>query len=244
MSEKDEPIDYSKPVAYDINGRPLYANPPVVEDDQTIRKSNHKARVESDQPEISDATRLKHMKSLKVFPDLKLSEGDYVISSIRRHPIGLFMPFSIGVIFIALAFAALFNYDLIVSTLQITGPMASGSAILWPVIIFTAFVLLSEYIVYFVYSNNRFFLTNDSIIQQVQTGIFANSEHIISLGNVEDASYSQNGIIEQLFNYGSIRLSTEGDETTYRFTYVANPKECITTLDSAIEDYKNCRRPC
>ena len=122
--------------------------------------------------------------------------------------------------------------------------MAEHTAAIWPVIIFTIFVILSEYIVYFVYTNNRFFLTNDSIIQQTQTGMFSNSEHIISLGNVEDASYSQNGIIEQLFNYGSIRLSTEGDETTYRFTYVSNPKECISTLDSAIEDYKNCRRPC
>jgi hypothetical protein len=240
MSEKEEPIDYSKPVAYDINGRPLYAHPPITEEKQ----SNHKTKTESDQSEISDATRLKHMKSLKVFPDLKLSEGDYVISSIRRHPIGLLVPFSIGVMFIALAFVAMFNYDLIVSMFQITGPMANNATIFWPVMIFTILVLLGEYIVYFVYSNNRFFLTNDSIIQQIQTGIFANSEHIISLGNVEDASYSQNGIIEQLFNYGSIRLSTEGDETTYKFTYVANPKECIITLDSAIENYKNCRKPC
>ena len=244
MDDKDKPVDYSKPVAYDADGQPLYAHPPVVDEDKNIVRSNHKVWTEPEDVQISDAARLKHMKSMKIFPDLELGEGDYVISSVHRHLVGLFLPFSIGVIFVALAFAAFFNYDVIVNIFQITGSMANSASMLWPVIIFTIFVLLSEYMIYYVYSNNRFFLTNESVIQQIQTGIFSNSEQIINLGNIEDASYSQNGLIEQLFNYGSIRLSTEGEETTYKFAYVSNPKECIATIDDAIENYKNCRRPC
>ena len=59
--------------------------------------------------------------------------------------------------------------------------------------------------------------------------------------NIEDASYTQRGPVQQLLNYGSIRLSTEGDETTYRFDYVSNPKEEIATLNNAVEAFKNGR---
>jgi len=241
MEDNKEPIDYNRPVAYDTNGQPLYAHPPVV--DHAVHEHKRSSDVPLDKDkEISDVIKLKHIKSQKVFPELVLNEGDFVISSIHRHMIGLFAPFTIGVITIALALTLLLNYDIIANLLGITGAMASPSAIFWPVIIFALFVLLSEYVVYYVFINNKFFLTNDSVIQQTQTGLFSNSEHKISLGNIEDASYKQSGILQQFFNYGSIRLSTEGEETTYQFTYVDNPKECIATLDSAIENFKNHRR--
>jgi hypothetical protein len=44
-----------------------------------------------------------------------------------------------------------------------------------------------------------------------------------------------------MLNYGSIRLSTEGDETTYRFAYVANPRAEIAQLNNAVEAFKNGR---
>ena len=71
--------------------------------------------------------------------------------------------------------------------------------------------------------------------------LFTRKEQTVSLANIEDASYDQKGIIQMLFNYGSIRLSTEGDETTYRFSYVANPKEQIAILNNAVEAFKNGR---
>jgi hypothetical protein len=44
-----------------------------------------------------------------------------------------------------------------------------------------------------------------------------------------------------MFDYGSIRLSTEGDETTYRFNYVTAPKKQIAILNNAVEAFKNGR---
>jgi len=61
------------------------------------------------------------------------------------------------------------------------------------------------------------------------------------LSNIEDASFTQHGILQQILNYGDIRLSTEGDETTYRFSYVAAPKEHIARLNNAVEAFKNGR---
>ena len=89
--------------------------------------------------------------------------------------------------------------------------------------------------------NNRFFLTNESVIQEIQTTLLAHHEQTVSLANIEDASYQQAGIFQMMFNYGSIRLSTEGDETTYRFYYVSNPKVQIAILNNAVEAFKNGR---
>ena len=238
MDNDEQPKDYDRPVAYDIDGQPLYAHPPKVEN-----KSNYKVLAEEGKKVVSDADKLKHAKSQKVFPELDLSEGDYVISFVRRHPIGLLVPFVVGLTAIVLAFIVLFNYDIIVKSFQITGSMADQATIFWPVIIFVIFVIIAEYMVYFIYTNNKFFITNDSIIQQTQTGIFYNSEHIISLGSIKDTSYGQNGFIQQLFNYGWVRLNTEGDEAAYKFTYVFDPKECVASLDNAIENFKNDRNP-
>ena len=110
-----------------------------------------------------------------------------------------------------------------------------------PILLFALLVSLGTYVAYYVYNNNRFFLTNESVIQVIQPSLFTHDEQTVSLGNIEDASYTQQGVIQQLFNFGSIRLSTEGDETTYRFTYVANPKQHIATLNNAVEAFKNGR---
>jgi len=93
----------------------------------------------------------------------------------------------------------------------------------------------------YVYNGNRFYLTNESVIQEVQTSLFSKYEQTVSLFNVEDASFRQNNPIQMLLNYGSIRLSTEGDETTYRFSYVSNPKNHIAILNNAVEAFKNGR---
>ena len=242
MEDPSSPkTDYDKPVAYDANGRPLYSHPDneafnKTEDD--IKTIDVSAKTSHEIRQISDSDKLKHDRSVKLFPNLGLKEGDYVVSLVRRHPIGLFVPFSLGFILVSMAFFVLFNHDLIINLFQSIGFMTNALSMSLPAIIFIMLVLAGEYVVYYVYTSNRLFLTNDSIIQEIQLGLFSKSEHIVSLDRVEDASYSQNGILQQLLNYGSIRLSTVGDETTYGLTFVSNPKESITLINNSIENFK------
>jgi uncharacterized membrane protein YdbT with pleckstrin-like domain len=145
------------------------------------------------------------------------------------------------VLLISLLLSLLFNYDIFVRLLDLSGPAANPLVAAVPILLLTLLVTLGAYISYSVYTNNRFFLTNESVIQEIQLTLFSHHEQTVSLANIEDASYEQAGILQQIFNYGSIRLSTEGDETTYRFTYVANPKQHIATLNNAVEAFKNGR---
>jgi uncharacterized membrane protein YdbT with pleckstrin-like domain len=231
-----------KPVAYDTNGNPLYAAPPsgtetAAQPPQYVHLSR---AVSPESQEITPEIQLKHDRSMSTYPQLNLSKAEYVISAVRRHPIGLTIPVGMTAILLTIIAVVLFNYDIITSSLGIFEAPSYGIVLLIG-LLFAALVLLGGYIAIWVYINNRFFLTNESVIQELQMSLFNRKEQTVSLANIEDASYDQKGIIQMLFNYGSIRLSTEGDETTYRFSYVTNPKEQISILNNAVEAFKNGR---
>jgi hypothetical protein len=241
MDSNNTTEDYDKPVAYDAEGQPLYAHPPKNQTDNNTQAVHLIRPTEPEKQIISDATKLKHQKSQKKYPVLNLSEGEYVISAIRRHPIGLFLPVVLGLLLVVLALSLFINFDAVMKSFQFTNVSISSADILLPVSVFIGLVFLSMYIAYYVYINNGLFLTNESIIQEIQSGLFSRRERIVSLVDIEDVSYSQNGLVQQIFNYGSIRLSTEGEGTIYHFNYVASPKDVIGTLSNAVEAFKNGR---
>ncbi len=236
MTKKNEqPIDYDHPVAYDINGRPLYARPvEYVETDKEVPPEVSK----EESAEVTDEERSKHEKSKKIYPGINLCEGEYVIKSLKRHPIGLVAPFVIGILIITIAFSVLFNYEAILYMFGLESKDVNLSIVALPVFLIIILVITGTYISYYVYVNNKFFLTNESIFQTIQISLFSKREQVISLDSIEDASYTQMGILQHLFNYGSIRLSTIGDENTYRLSYVTNPKEQIDMLNNAVDSYK------
>jgi len=235
--------DCNKPVAYDVDGRPLYAHPSVEQvPSGTTTQGVHLIRPsEPEKQIISEETELKHEESKKTWPECDLNSGEYIISVVSRHPVGLLLPIVMGVFLISLAFTMLFNFDFILQSLDLPAGTVDSSIILLPVLVFSGFVMLGTYTAYSVYTNNKLFLTNESIIQVIQTGVFSKNEKMVSLIDIEDVSYSQRGIIEHMFNFGMIRLSTEGEGTVYRFKFVANPKEVIATLKNAVESFKNGR---
>lgn len=246
-SMNDQPtIEPQKPVAYDANGQPLYAAPtdqvppaPIVQSGAPSQVV-HVARATEPVPvEVSEETRDRHEKSKRQFPWLNLSDHEYVISAVQRHMIGMLAPLAITTLAVALVFVGLFTYPDVAASFNL--PMESYSWIIIMSIMLVAGFIIGGYLAIWVYTNNRFFLTNESVIQEIQTSIFSKREQTVSLMNVEDASFSQRGPLQHLFNYGSIRLSTEGEETTYRFDYVSNPRDEIAILNNAVEAFKNGR---
>ncbi|MGB2787362.1 MAG: hypothetical protein WBB94_03200 [Candidatus Saccharimonadaceae bacterium] len=271
--EQNEP-DYSKPVAYDAEGKPLYAHPPesdvVAEPDyeKVIERDSHVTaappaepgsnfdpkirRQYGNEPEvfhttrpiephkmvISDEIKRKHEESVRKFPFLNLSPGEYVILHVRRHPIGLLVPVLVTSIVIVLIIAILLGYPMIVDMQDPPVSYDTLVAIALPLIILIG---LFGYVAVWIYTQNKFFMTNESVIQEIQQSLFARHEQSVSLGSIEDASFKQNGLIPTLLNYGTLRLSTEGEETTYRFQYVADPKVQTAIITNAVEAFKNGR---
>lgn len=229
-----------QPVAYDQQGRPLYAAPPQADQDGKPQLVYLTRAMDPGETEIPPEIMQRHEESKKKYPQLNLSEGEYIITAIKRHPFGLVQIWATALGLIA-AFLALLIAFLSGGGGNNLRPTTLPIALTILGILFVL-ILAGAVVASFIYNNNRFYLTNESVIQEIQNGIFSKHEQTVSLANIEDASYMQNGILPSMFGYGLIRLSTEGDETTYRFNYVANPKKVLATLNNAVESFKNFRR--
>lgn len=202
----------------------------------------HVARpLEPAKPVISDELRARHEASQREYPFLNLSEGEFVINAVRRHPIGLVLPIGLGSLLLVVLLTIVVSYEEFAFAAGLVGPLAEPGLMSVILLASAALVGLGMFVSYYVYVHNKFFLTNESVIQEIQHSLFSRLEQTVSLGNIEDASFTRHRILQHIFDYGSIRLSTEGDETTYRFSYVAHPKEHIAELNNAVEAFKNGR---
>lgn len=270
MNPQGDQPDYSKPVAYDEHGRPLYAlSPEIIEQvqsqalssqaqsppqeqtqtqNQALAQSNSTQTGQSQSQVPSELTspqrvvnpdisRL-HQQSNEKYPSLNLSDDEYVISTLRRHPIGIITIWAIVALSILITlFLPAIYYGLGVdSTLRIsaTAMVALGLVLLAIIVL----VIVAGMIATYVYESNGFFLTNENVTQRIQASLFSKKIQTISLGSIEDVSYRRSGIIQTLLNYGSIRLSTEGEETTYRFNYAFDPESQVHIINDAMEEFR------
>lgn len=210
------------------------------DDQQRTHEVVHVARpLDPSEPHLSDEILQKHEESKQRFPHLNLSKGEYVISEVHRHPVGLmqiwfFSGLIVAVLTAALAWVISYGRE---------NAAASGPVQILVLIILLVMlgVIIGAGIGTNVFTANRFYLTNESVIQYIQNSLFNKRVQAVSLGNIEDASYTQQGIPSHMFNYGMIRLSTEGDETTYRFAYASQPEKQVAILNNAVEAFKNGR---
>jgi hypothetical protein len=189
---------------------------------------------------ITPEDHAKHEKSKADFPQLRLSPGEYVIETVRRHPIGIISIWAVTgfILLIILGIIPVYtlNQEFFARLFLIpVEKLMSPATLVTPVLIVAAFVTLGGIIATIVYNGNRFYLTNESIIQQVQYSLFNTRQQTVNLINVEDASATQNGILEQILNYGTLRLSTQGQETIYHFRFTANPKKVANDVNDAME---------
>jgi uncharacterized membrane protein YdbT with pleckstrin-like domain len=271
MNSEFEKRDPSQPIAYDANGNPLYATPPQPspssEESSSPEVSSHvtaassqqegqsfdpRARVQyGNEPNVRHMTREiepekrpvsnklqeRHEQSKLQYPFLNLSEGEVVILNLQRHPIGLFLPLFAGGIVLAVLTAVLVLYPADAADYGLPG-FGLASLILG---LLMGLVGIGTYIAVWIYLQNQFFMTNESVIQEIQHSLFSRHEQTVSLGSIEDASFKKSGILQTILDYGTIRLSTEGEETTYQFPFVANPRRQVAILNNGVEAFKNGR---
>ena len=178
-----------------------------------------------------------------ILSDIKLEAGEKVELLIRRSPLGYFVIWG-GVIFSLLLLALLivlipnFAAGLDGGMLFEFNQSAVGYLYL---IMFVFFVLIGigGIIATFVYKNNFLYVTNKRLIHVSTTSLFSSSTNVIDLKSIEDASFSQTGILQHVFRFGTIRMATVGDETTYTFKYVDTPTDELSQITHLIHKEKS-----
>lgn len=159
--------------------------------------------------------RIRHDRSKKDFPGLKLEEDEYVEFFFRRAKICLLLIW--GGVFFGLV-AILLAFLLVLMGQSMIDEM--GKNFLF-IILFTllAAALIIGTLALKIYNGNKLYITNKHVIQMIMNSPVSTSINIIDLSSIEDASFRQGNILQKLFHYGTLRLATVGDETTYTFPY-------------------------
>lgn len=163
----------------------------------------------------NNLAKIRHERSLKDFPNLKLEDGEYVEFAFMRAKICLLMILggtALGLILILIAFLIVLMGQSMIDDMGRNFLFIILSALM-------AAAFLIGLVALRVYKGNRLYITNKHVIQFVMNSLVSSSINIIDLASVEDASFRQDSLLQKLFHYGTFRLSTVGDETTYTFKY-------------------------
>jgi len=181
--------------------------------------------------EIPEAIRARHEESVGLYPELNLALSEYVIIRVQRHNIGLIRIW-LGTIAV---FVIMLLCTVLISNQIDTESARLSFGLIGLVISLLAFVFGA--LMVWVYLQNRFYVTNERVISHVQQTLFAVRKKSVGLDRIEEVSYQQDGVLQALFDYGTIKLATVGDETTYPFTFVADPVDQLAVINNAIQEY-------
>ena len=178
--------------------------------------------------------RIRHERSKKDFPGLRLEDDEYVEFAFKRARVCLLMIIGgvmFGLIVVLLAFLLVLMGQSMIDEMGRNFLFIILAALLASAVIIGVVSLV-------VYNGNRLFITNRRVIQMVMTSPVVNSVNIIDLSSVEDASFRQENLLQNLFHHGTFRLSTVGDETTYTFKYSDISGEELRAVTDLISNAK------
>lgn len=164
---------------------------------------------------------------------LGVDPKEVVLHAIRRHPIGLFAIYGTGGLLFAILLAAVFMT-------AGSGDNTSGlsdTMLAMVAFAFAMLILLGTYIASSIYRANELIITNESLLQILQQGIFDRKVSQLNLSKVQDVTVDQEGILSTLLGYGTLNVETAGEASNYRFPYTRNPSITAKHIIEAHEQY-------
>ena len=178
--------------------------------------------------------KIRHERSKKDFPGLRLEDDEYVEFVFKRASICLFLILggtALSVILVLVAFLVFLLGQAMVDEM--------GQRFLF--IILTALLFAAVIIgtiAFMIYHGNKLYVTNKHVVQLVMNSLVSSSENMIDLASIEDVSFRREGIMQQMFHYGTLRLATVGDETTYTFKYADISSEQLKAVSKLVTSAK------
>ena len=169
-----------------------------------------------------------------------MQPGEQMICEIKRHPIGLIGIYLAATFAIVIALVVIF----VLVPQFVTGDNKTKVTD-WLTVLFMfglGLAALMVLIANIVYKSNRWIVTSDSITQVARSGLFSTQSSQLSMGNLEDITAQQNGIMAHMFNYGVLRAETAGERLKFFFIYCPNPNYYAQQILGARERFEQTRR--
>ncbi len=185
---------------------------------------------------------LRHERSQEQFPEIKFLEKEFVLNVVHRHPIGIVVIWAVAGLIMSLlviTWAVLIFQNSASDVIhQELLSMSTGGIIIGSIVLIA---LMFAVIFARVYRANKLIITTERVVQIISNSLFDTKRQTIDLGWIEDVSYHQKGFFASTIGYGSVRLSTIGDETTYYFVFAPSPQKITAQINEVVFAIKNER---
>lgn len=164
----------------------------------------------------------------KYFKFIEFDKDESFVCEIRKHSIGLLFIYLTGcsIAFVVSVAAGLIGSSSgILSIIEDIGVSASvaQSFVTGLSLLFILAILAATTIQAILYTNNVIFVTSEKIAQVLYMNIFNRKISQLSIGDVQDVTVTQKGILAHTFNYGTLVIETAGEQQNYNFTYIPEP---------------------
>ncbi len=145
----------------------------------------------------------------------RVDDDEVLLGTVHKHLFGII------IIYIQAAAGLLLSLGLgIVLVPNVFGNSSSVAslAVLLAVVVvaLTGFIVLVATIIY---RQSYIVITDKNITQVIQSGLFQRKISQLTMANVEDVTSEQKGIFASLFDFGTLKIETAGEQTNFNFNY-------------------------
>lgn len=167
---------------------------------------------------------------------LPIDQDETIIAVYRRHPVVYFLPV-LAAIFTVLIVSGL-AYLLVYYNADETAvvPANYRSLVVLGVGIFSFLVLLFTYIPVWMKMQDRLVLTNESVLQILQTSLFSDKVSQLSLQHVADVTVRA-GFWGNMLGFGTLTIETPGEQANYQFSYLPDANTAAREISEAHENF-------
>lgn len=165
----------------------------------------------------------------------QIDVDEHEIAIIRRHPFGLFLLFF--QVLIGFGAASALIYFLLPSLFSSDNLANAQAWAITGIFVLLIPVIIILIIAFHIYSVSRLIVTDKTITQVLQDGLFNRKVSQLSVGDVEDVTADRRGVFQTMFNYGVLKIETAGEQVNFHFTFCPNPNYYARQILEASEQF-------
>ena len=151
----------------------------------------------------------------EIIKNLKIDEKIIVV--VRKYFLSLFKDIFITLFILTFSFVSLY---FIVQIKNNTVFLNTALVAFWFCLVFAIFWGVRTF---FIWTFDSLVVTNYRIFDITQTSIFNKNVTEINLRDIKSISFTKNGIIKTVFNFGDLKIETENAETNLEINNIKDP---------------------